>query len=362
MKFNRLRQVCRLAASALVICSSFSCIKVDSGVGSNLIPLEDLYDIYSAEFPLTEIQMKMLDSLSGYSNTRITIGAIRDEEFGLTTRGCALSLVPIPDTLDFGHNPEFKEFHFTAAHDTVSVADMRQKNILQNINVYELAQPMNFKLVDLRTPIEHKTTRITDGIPTYNGKDSLSFNFSREFGEKYMGITLADLSDMETYLKKFPGIYIDTDVPDGLGGRIDMFELQLGLNLSQGYITKNYANLKFSAEYEGVRKDTSFLFYLSPNDMLDLDSLAMIKSNYSTYKFPQNCFNTVSHESTGREVRAAETIHIEGGGGVKPVFSAQEIMDKVKAEVSKHGDPKTVVINRATIVLPFEFQEDYKEI
>ena len=203
---------------------------------------------------------------------------------------------------------------------------------------------------------------MTDGVPTYNGKDSLSFNFSKEFGEKYMGIKLNDLSDMETYLKSFPGIYIDTDVPEGLGGRIDMFELQLGLNLSQGYISKNYAELKFNSEYEGVRKDTSFLFYLSPNDMLDLDSLATIKNNYSTYKFPQNCFNSVSHESTGREVRAAETIHIEGGGGVKPVFSAQEIMDKVKAEVSKHGDPKTVVINRATIVLPFEFPDDYKEM
>lgn len=362
MKLTPLRQVCRLAASALVILSSFSCVKVDTGVGANLIPLNDLYDIYSAEFPLTDIHMKMLDSLSGYSNTRITIGAIRDEEFGLTTRGCALSLVPIPDTLDFGSNPKFKEFHFSAAHDTVSVADMRQMNIIQNINVYELAQPMNFNLVDLRTPIEHKSTRITDGVPAYNGKDSLSFNFSKAFGEKYMQITQDDLSDMETYLKKFPGIYIDTDTPEGLGGRIDMFQLQLGLNIDQGYITKNFAELKFSSEYKGVRKDTAFLFYLSPNDMLDLDSLAMIKSNYSTYKFPQNCFNTVSHESTGREVLAGETIHIEGGGGVKPVFSAQEIMDKVKAEVSKHGDPATAVINRATIVLPFEFPEDYKEM
>ena len=362
MKKSPLRQVCRLAASALAIFGSFSCVNIDGGLGSNLIPLNDLYDIYSAEFPLTDIQMKMLDSLSGYSNTRITIGAIRDAEFGLTTRGCALSLVPIPDTLDFGRDPKFKEFHFTAAPDTVSVADTRQKNILQNINVYELSDPMNFNLVDLRTPIKHKTKRVTDGVPTYNGKDSLSFNFSKEFGEKYMGIKLNDLSDMETYLKSFPGIYIDTDVPEGLGGRIDMFELQLGLNLSQGYISKNYAELKFNSEYEGVRKDTSFLFYLSPNDMLDLDSLATIKNNYSTYKFPQNCFNSVSHESTGREVRAAETIHIEGGGGVKPVFSAQEIMDKVKAEVSKHGDPKTVVINRATIVLPFEFPDDYKEM
>ena len=170
-----------LLASVLVIYGAQSCVTRDNSLGSNLVPLSQLYDVYSLEFPLTEISMKVLDSLSGYSNTRMTIGAIRDPEFGLTTRGCALSLVPIADTLDFGRNPKLRYFRFSAARDTFSVADTKEKDIIQNINVYELAKPMDFTILDLNTPIEHKSGRITDGIPVYNDKDSLTFYFNREF-------------------------------------------------------------------------------------------------------------------------------------------------------------------------------------
>ena len=110
-------KICGLVAAAFVILGSHSCVKVDNSLGSNLIPLSQLYDVYSAEFPLTDINMKMLDSLTGYSNTRITIGAVRDAEFGLTTRSCALSLVPVVDSVDFGRNPEFKYFRFTAQNE-----------------------------------------------------------------------------------------------------------------------------------------------------------------------------------------------------------------------------------------------------
>jgi hypothetical protein len=360
-----LKRACGAAAAVLVILGSPSCVSVDTSMGSNLIPLSQLYDVYTIEFPLEDIQMKMLDSLSGYSNTRITIGAVRDEEFGLTTRACALSLVPVADTVNFGRNPVFKSFRFTAARDTVSYADASELNILQNINVYELEDPMDFSFVDLNTPVKHKTERITDGVPVYNGKDSLTFNFSRAFGEKYMNITTADLKDMEKYLEKYPGIYIDTDEPDGIGGRINMFNLQLGVNASYGYVTKDYAELKFTAEYNGVRKDSSFLFYFSPNDFVNLDSLVKAKSNsdYSDYyTFPQYCFNTTTHETREREGKATDRICIEGGGGLKAVFSASEMLSKLRAEISKHGDPGEAVVTRATMILPFEFPEDYKDM
>jgi Predicted membrane protein len=358
-------KICGLAAAAFVILGSHSCVKVDNSLGSNLIPLSQLYDVYSAEFPLTDINMKMLDSLTGYSNTRITIGAVRDAEFGLTTRSCALSLVPVVDSVDFGRNPEFKYFRFTAARDTISFADVSEADILQNINVYELAKPMEFDIIDLNTPLEHKSERITDGVPVYNGKDSLSFRFSRAFGEKYMKITNSDLKDMKAYLAKFPGIYIDTDSPEGIGGRINMFNLQLGINTSYGYITKDYAELAFSAEYNGVRKDSTVVFYFSPNDFVKLDSLIYRKKNsdYADYyTFPQYCFNSTSHESRDREGKASEYIHIEGGGGLKAVFSAEEILGRLRDEISRHGDPAEAVVTRATMVLPFEMPEDYNEM
>ena len=280
-----MKGVCGLTAAAFLILGSHSCVKVDSSLGANFVPLSQLYDVYTLEFPLTDIKMKMLDSLSGYSNTRITFGAVRDSEFGLTTRGCALSLVPVVDTIDFGKNPELRYFRFSAARDTVSYADASEKDILQNVNVYELENPMDFSFVDLNTPVAHKSARVTDGIPVYNGKDSLSFRFNRAFGEKYMKMTTEDLTDMDKYLHKWPGIYIDTDDPDGIGGRINMFNLQLGVNTKYGYITKDYAELAFTGEFDGVRKDSSLIFYFSPNDFVDLDSLINMKSGseYSDY-------------------------------------------------------------------------------
>ena len=360
-----MKGACGLAAAAFIILGSHSCVKVDNSLGANFVPLSQLYDVYTVEFPLTDIKMKMLDSLSGYSNTRITIGAVRDAEFGLTTRGCALSLVPVLDTIDFGKNPRLRYFRFSAARDTISYADASERDILQNVNVYELKNPMDFSFVDLNTPVEHKPGRITDGVPVYNGKDSLSFRFSREFGEKYMKITTDDLQNMELYLQKWPGIYIDTDEPDGIGGRINMFNLQLGVNTEYGYVTKDYAELAFTSEYDGARKDTSILFYFSPNAFVDLDSLITMKSKseYSDYyTFPQYCFNTTKHETRGREGKPAETINIEGGGGLKAVFSAEEILGKLRDEISQHGDPAEAVITRASMVLPFELPEDYTEM
>ena len=360
-----LKRAAGLTALVLAFLASPSCITQDDSLGSNLVPLSQLYDVYTLEFPMTDIQMKMLDSLSGYSNLRMTIGAVRDEEFGLTSRACALSLVPIADTVNFGVNPVFRSFRFSAARDTVSYADPSEADILQNINVYELQDPMDFSFVDLHTQVAHKPGRITDGVPVYNGKDSLVFYFNREFGEKYMQISTDDLQDMESYLKKYPGIYIDTDEPEGLGGRINMFNLQLGVNTSYGYITKDYAELAFTAEYDGVRKDSSFLFYFSPNDFVDLNELVTAKNNSDYpdyYTFPQFCFNSTKHETSGREGRPTDKINIEGGGGLKAVFSAQEILDRLREDISKHGDPADAIITRATMILPFEMPEDYTDM
>lgn len=353
-----------LAAAVLITLGISSCVKVDYELGANLIPYSQLFDIYSAEFPITDINLKMLDSLSGFSSKRITIGAIRDEEYGLTTRGCAMTLFPISDTLNFGKNPEFKSFRFTAAFDTTNVADRREANILQNINVYELSEPMDFEMTDLNASIPHRTERITEGIPVYGGKDSLRFNFNRAFGEKFMKIEQSDLQNMDRYLKKFPGIYIDTDIPEGIGGRINMFQLQLGINTSYGVVTKDFAELSFTAEYEGKRKDTSFLFLFSPTQICNLDSLITVQKNMgmTTYEFPQACFNATTHQTREREGRATDKIYIEGGGGLKAVISAQEIVDKIKAEVSKNGNPAEAIINRASIVFPFEFPDNYKDM
>ena len=107
-----------------------------------MIPRDQSFKTYAIEVPISTIYMEMLDSLSGVSSNRITIGALRDSEFGLTTRATALSLVPFYNELDFGDpgTQEVKQFTFRSAMDTISTNNPDQSYILQNVNVYELTK------------------------------------------------------------------------------------------------------------------------------------------------------------------------------------------------------------------------------
>ena len=125
----------KLLCAAILAAGLWSCVEVNQEIGGDFIATNQQYDIYTAEFDLEDVRMGKIDSLSGYSSKRITIGAVRDDTFGLYRRGCALSLVPVLDTFDFGRNPVFQRFTFRAALDSTSVPDESQRNILQNVRV-----------------------------------------------------------------------------------------------------------------------------------------------------------------------------------------------------------------------------------
>lgn len=349
-----------LAAAALLCCAS--CVKANYELGGSLIPVDQTYSVYTAELPFTEIYSCMADSLSGYSNKRLTIGAVRDAEFGLTTRSCALTLVPLNDTLIWGSNPRVKRFHFAAAKDTTSTMDDNGLHILQNVRVYELDAPLDAsRNFDINAPVSHRPGTITMGTPVINGSDSLSFDFDLTFASRFLGITQADIEDMDAYLKKLPGIYITTDAPSGNGGRINSFDLQLGYDKENYYLTGNYAQLDIETTIGGVKKDTSYYFYYSPVSKISTDSLL---TTYSTGSFPQYALNVCSHETRARAGKAeGERIMIEGGGGLKPVIRAKTLKAMAQEMIAAKGaTPNDVVINKASIILPFDFPKDYTEM
>ena len=298
----------------------------------------------------------------GYSDSRITFGTIREDEFGLTTRASAVTLIPLFDktkTFSIGNNPKFLSFHFAAALDTLSVLDASQENILQNVRVYELTEALDpAEDGDCNSTVEHGDKLITKWLPVYNGSDSLSFDFSEEFGKKFLTLTSDDLSSMKKYLAKFPGIYLETDIPDGNSGRINMMDVQLTYDPDYTAILGNYATLYYSAEFGGVRKDTSLTFYYGATDLYDLDSL--FKSYNGT--FPQYALNLTGQQTRGRTGAAEDEIWIEGGGGLKPVISARRLKKQVEEAISKVGNPKDAVINKATLVFPFDFPDDFEEM
>ena len=346
-----------ILAAALFCC--IGCVSVNNELGGNMIPVNHTYQVVSPDPVQIPVSMKIPDSLSAYSSTRITIGAIRnDDEFGLSTRSSCITLVPMfVDEFDFGTNPVFKSFHFAASLDSTSVCDLGQKSILQNVYVYELDEALKD---DYKTSCDyvpaHGSTPVSTNIPIINGSDSLSFNFSKEFGEKFLTITKEELQDMSLYTKRFPGIFITTGEPSGRGGRFNIYDLQLQYDSDYGYLTGNYAKLKFNSTWtvdgEKVQKDSSLFFYFSATDFYDLDSLF---SNSGSGSFPQYCANLTKDASAAYQGDATDYIYAEGGAGVKPVIPAAYLRTTAMDIIAANGhDPSKAVINKATITLHYE--------
>ena len=356
---TRFEMKSKILAFAAVLLGCLSCVENDSSLGSNLIPLGQTYKFYTATIPLDNIELVMADSLSGYSSTRATTGSVRDSEYGLSTRACALTLVPIfKDSMVIGDNPVFKNFRFAIGRDTLSSNNPDQKRILQSINVYELEAALDEKKdFDCNKKLAHGSERITKGVPVYNGGDSLTFSFNEEFGRKFLSLSKEDFKDYDSYSKKMPGIYIETEDPAGEGGRINMFNLQLGFDSDSYYFTGNYAKLNYSAEFEGERRDTSILFYYGANKFHNMDSLL---TTAATGSFPQYALNLTSQQTGDKVGKAGDKILIEGGGGLKPLIRASELKRLAEeAIMEKGGIPSETVINKASLVFPFEFPDDY---
>ena len=336
-----------IAAAALLA----SCVNIDDELGASMVPVSSKYKTVTPQASPIAVKQLMADSLSGFSSNRITIGAVRQNaDFGLTTRASVVSIVPLfGKGHDMGKNRKFKSMHFAVALDSVSVEDRAELGILQNVGVYEVNRPVDFtKDGNCNAIFPHGTTRISDGVPVINGSDSLSFWFTKEYGSKYLD---ADkyLDSFDAWSEHFPGIYLDVPAPVGQGGRINLFELQLGYDSSYGYLTGNYASLCYSAEYDGELKDTAVFFYFAATGLYDLDSLA---KNSGTGSFPQYALNLTGHETAALAGDAAATVLVEGGGGLKPVISAADIrkaiIDTIDAREGA-GAHKKAIINRASL-------------
>ena len=133
-----------IAAIGVTLLFSASCVKVNEHLGENLIPTDQKWDVFPQEAePLRQIRLQMADSLSGYSSTRFTFGAVKDDILGTTVKGTSFTLVPLADSLDFGKNPEVLSFHFSAIRDTLSTVYDNQQRIIQNVYVSALKEPLD---------------------------------------------------------------------------------------------------------------------------------------------------------------------------------------------------------------------------
>lgn len=383
MNLSFLRRAGLLSAIGATLIGLASCININEELGENLIPTHHQWDVYpSVEAPLTDIVLKASDSLSAYSTRRITFGAINDDVLGSCVKSTSFTLVPIIKDLDLGENTVVKQFHFSAVRDTLSTVYDQQQRMMQNIYVYSLKEALDSTILytnslspGVLTEDKSTTNRekflnldrlIAKGIPVYNGSDSLSFDFTDEFtaelvaGVKayHKGVVEQQDTLLSSYLEHVPGIYIEAETPQGYGGRINMFDLALEFD-SNGYIAGNYAELKITADYDDRKQvDTSFIFIFGPSDFIPTGSTT-VPTQYA--------FNGSTHASDAlytEGVPATDKILVEGGCGVKPVITAAGIKAIVHELIQDVGivNSREVVINKATIKLPYDVKGDWGKL
>ena len=385
MKFSIFRRAGLLAIIGATLLSSAACVKVDEQLGQNLIPTDQLWDVFSpkaANFVEKDIELKVSDSLSAYTSRRIVFGATKDSEFGTCSKATSFTLVPTLKDLDLGENTVVRQFHFSAVRDTLSTVNDFQQRMMQNVYVYGLKEPLDSTILytnslspGVKQAGASETNRdrfldlsklISKGVPVYDGGDSLSFDFSAEYSESVVkGIKefrklYTEKKDtlLSDYLSLVPGIYIESEIPTTEGGRINMFNFELQFD-SNNYISGNYAELKITADY-GDRKgvDTTFLFTYGPADFIST-GVSELPTQYA--------FNGSTHESEGAYttgVAATDKIYVEGGSGVKPVIKAAGIKRIVHDLITEANivNPSEVVINKATVTLPYNVDGDWDKL
>ena len=362
---------CAILFSAFcILACGTSCIYVDEELGSNFIPIEQRYTTYVKEFPLEEIAMKPVEHLSGYSSSRITVGAIMTESGDISERGSAFSLIPAAE-YDFGEGGEVVKFHFAVAKDTLSYISDSQRRILQEVNVYALNESIDEGdgyISTVFNPTELES--IADGT-IYDGGDSLSFDFRKEWADKLLHEKLQKLEEsaydsVGAFTEKvFPGIYINVDRPSSPGGRINMFTLTTGADLEYYTLSGGYAKMTVHGiKYEGRDElvDTTFMFLYGAQDF----SITQEATDYYSGETltPQYALNVSASSLDGKETEQAESeIIVDGGGGLKPVITAKELREKFMTVLASDNiDPSAVIINKATIVLPYDQTTGYEDL
>ena len=371
MKFN----ISRLIAAAIAtLVGLTSCVTIDEKLGGNFIPTDQTWNVFPCKpVALEAITLKRSENLTGYSTSRITFGSIKDNDFGCN-KASSFTLVPLMDTLDFGENHEILQFHFTALRDTLSTLKESDLKILQNVYIHPLKKPLDSTVLYISQFSDKAVLNdyvdmdkiITAGVPVYNGGDSLSFDFSKEYAEtviqgikEWQSLEQEKRDSLSSYLEKVPGIYIECDAQNINGGRINMFDLPISAN--DGYIDGNYAELKIRSTYDGRQTDTMFVFYFGPSEFLNDES-----TSYPT----QYAFNTSDNYAGEDFLQTWESgskneLVVEGGSGYKPVVKASEIKEIVSRLIDEQAqktniDPDKVVINKASVILPFNVGTDYK--
>lgn len=369
-----------------------SCVKVDTNLGQNLALREHRYNVFCESIPLKNIRVQRVDSTYAYSNFRITVGAVKDDEFGLTVKSSAFTLVPVDSVLNFGKETEFQGLFLTMSRDSLSLPVGDDPRIAQTMRVYalnsncDINNSKEFLYTGDVDKIEHELAGaepLTDYTIVYRGEDTLNIHFRPEFynglkdkwlakavenenQEKVFKVDHFDSLNNSSYLKDFPGIYLTCDEPANNRGRINLFQLKLAVNTSTYVISGNYAELRFKAKYgkgdQEQVKDTSFIFLFGPQSIpKDAANLPLQEAFNGIKHSPLHALDGMTLAADNKSYTAGTKIYLEGGAGLRPVISSKEIRDSLISRFAKHKvkDNTKVIIDHASLGFFFKEPADF---
>lgn len=321
-----------LALAAMFM--AVSCVTVDKKLGEDMIPGNQNLPVNVAVIDLP-VQLKSSQPLQTTSSSEGAFGAIRTPEYGLVEFSTVADVYPTYTGWDFGSDAVVKGAYLLANVSAVYSPIDEQEGIPQQVFVHR-----TFKNVDSITvynnsftAADYDPTPLNTGEVMYFGGDSLKIHLDLAYAQELLTATKAERDTVSLFVKRFKGLLIRTNTPEeGIyGGRENL------LNFGMGAL---YLTINFQPTWEEglARKDT------------------LVSFNYGM----DYCLNISSYESNKLQTEEPlEELQIEGGAGLKPFISKDDLKQAIDTWKAKEGlAGKDIIVAKGALVFPFEMPEN----
>ena len=324
----------------LILLSIFtisSCITVNKELGDQFVPDDQIFKVYSDEFPI-EIQSALPDSIQSASSTHLIFGAMNSGTFGMTTVSTVANLTPAMDSVSFGEHPELVKATLNLTVDSTRYFYPEDEGLAQNLYLYKLNRQIDtVRLFNASyTAEDFDPTPISVGSPVYNGEDKIKIEISESFAKELLATTDEEFIDYEKFTERIKGLCLATgDINSSReGGRINY------LSTASSYISVKYKHTE--AEKEISRKDSTFNFYFGASFAVNLTS--------------------TGSQSLASE-HATDHLYIDGYNGVKPYIKGTYLQKLMEDWAKSKGlEANNIILSKASVIFPYETPNSSREL
>lgn len=306
-----------------------SCITVDNRMGSDLLPVNQIIHIYTADFE-APMFTAVADSLNMSSPPYIEFGSLNTPFFGTTTSASVIQIAPYSYQTTYGKDPEVKKMYVHIPLSGFTIFQTQERYIPQNVYVYKLVKDLDHLSINHNSFSEDFIDPVPVNKPgyIYMGGDTLYLEFKESFAYELLQADSAERVNPDEFAKRFKGLYFATEPYKGTvpGGRINYLDIE-------------EANVYINYKSEGGDSLLTYFFNI-----------------YNTY------YNISTHESSHLATKEpASTLYYEGLAGVKPCLDAAALSAQIKAWGAQQTPPVQtgqLLVSRAQLIMPVAIPAD----